>query len=320
MVTKLADVGETNIVIDMSKLEDFSHDQFIWVFDSFEELAKSGGSLSMIVENERVRARFSAVGSDNFVRLFESMDKFKHSLLAEDAMSVYSLAERRPELWKAVKASKESDPIKAIELYDSMTTGAGLQDDPDEREFFVNYIASQMTAKMARLISEEKYTTAKIMLKKMLNAFPDYPPAVLYKGQLHLVQKEYREAAECFSSALEANPDFLPALEGRGSANYYQNLQEKAMEDFTMALKLNPNSQLACYNIACVYASKGEAETALHWLTRAVEQGFNDPDHIENDKDLSPLSSNPEFSSLIQRLRSAAEAPEIDVKNGDAVN
>ncbi len=305
ILSNLVEIGESSIVLDMPNLEDFSHDQFIWIFSAFEVLASAGGSLSLIVGNERVRSRFAAVGADKFIRLFDSPESFKKNLLTEEAKEFYSIADRRPELWKAVKASRDSDPLKAIELYDGMIAESGLEEDPEERDYFVNYIASQMTAKVARAIAGRKYVIAKILLRKMLGAFPDYPPALLYKGQMHLAQKEYREAAECFNGALEANPDFVPALEGRGSANYYQNLQEKAMEDFTRELELNPQSDVACYNIACVYAAKDENTTALHWLRKAVGLGFADSEHIAGDPDLSSISSLPEFAEIIEKLRFA---------------
>ena len=60
----------------------------------------------------------------------------------------------------------------------------------------------------------------------------------------------------------------------------------------------------AMYNLACAYALKGnEAELALKWLERAVNAGFDDPDHLQTDADLAGLHGDPRFKAIARLSR-----------------
>jgi Zn-dependent protease len=62
----------------------------------------------------------------------------------------------------------------------------------------------------------------------------------------------------------------------------------------------------AAYNVACSKAKLGLTDEAMAWLTRAVEGGFADLDHLDRDHDFDSLVDQPAFQALRQRLQKAA--------------
>jgi len=302
----LARIGRHDLVLAFPHLVEFGHDQFLWLFDLFELTAPHGGSLAMAVGNERIRDQFAAVGADNYVRFFPTLDAFRERLLAPATgrLAPGAVDPDREGIWKASLArTRGEEPLEALEYYDTRMTESGLERGPEERDFLVKLVASRLTVLGAASMERKRFRDAKARFDRALELAVDFPPALLQLGRWHLLDDGFREAAEYFNRALEASPDFLPALEHRGGSHFYLDLKERALEDFSRALELNPQSQLACYNMACVYADRGETDTALEWLERAVEFGWNDPDHTERDDHLASLRDETRFLDLLQGLR-----------------
>jgi hypothetical protein len=73
------------------------------------------------------------------------------------------------------------------------------------------------------------------------------------------------------------------------------------------------------YNIACVYSLRNNAEPALRWLERSIDNGFTDLDHMREDPDLDNIRDNPKYIELIEGVSSdvdssgAEEKPAIKV-------
>jgi stage IV sporulation protein FB len=68
-----------------------------------------------------------------------------------------------------------------------------------------------------------------------------------------------------------------------------------------MSYELSPDPTLA-YNIGCAFARGGELDTALHWLERAVQTGFDDKHLMATDSDLESLRNSPSFAVILARL------------------
>ncbi len=59
------------------------------------------------------------------------------------------------------------------------------------------------------------------------------------------------------------------------------------------------------YNAACSLARLGDRDGAFRWLSRAVEAGWANAEHLEADEDLAPLRDDPRFEQLRRGLASA---------------
>jgi len=58
------------------------------------------------------------------------------------------------------------------------------------------------------------------------------------------------------------------------------------------------------YNFACCEALLGNIDSALAFLSQAIDCGFNDVKHIESDEDLISLHGLDGFEVLLSELRS----------------
>lgn len=66
------------------------------------------------------------------------------------------------------------------------------------------------------------------------------------------------------------------------------------------------NDPQDAFNVACCHARMKNTETAMVWLTRAVEDGFNHSEEIRADEDLVSLHPLPEFDALLARVSTPA--------------
>lgn len=56
------------------------------------------------------------------------------------------------------------------------------------------------------------------------------------------------------------------------------------------------------YNLACVYALKGDKDDAIKWLRTSVERGFADSAHVRIDADLVSLRTLPAFEAILKSM------------------
>lgn len=111
--------------------------------------------------------------------------------------------------------------------------------------------------------------------------------------------------------AYESDP---PPHEEKGFETYFREgierikarEYEKAIAAFTKAIELNPLESAAYYNIACCYSLMEKKAEALEWLQRAVENGWDDFEHTEQDADLANIRAEPAYLKIIADMRAAA--------------
>jgi tetratricopeptide (TPR) repeat protein len=74
---------------------------------------------------------------------------------------------------------------------------------------------------------------------------------------------------------------------------------DRAVYALTQAVDhLRYSNGSAMYNLACAYALKGDRTVALEWLERAINAGYDDTDHLQNDSDLASLRTEPRFKQV----------------------
>jgi len=80
---------------------------------------------------------------------------------------------------------------------------------------------------------------------------------------------------------------------------------------------MKPGSSHPVYNLACVEARLGNLADAMKYLTKAVQAGWNDVCHIENDSDLENLRELEEYKALVSSLKT--QSPPTPVQPQPAV-
>ena len=99
----------------------------------------------------------------------------------------------------------------------------------------------------------------------------------------------------------------LPALQARqvaGQAQVVHLMRAKEFDKAESMLRLmtrhNPKSPATRYNLACLLALREQANEAFEQLELAVELGFRNIAHLENDPDLLNLRKDKRFSAVLK--------------------
>jgi beta-lactamase regulating signal transducer with metallopeptidase domain/tetratricopeptide (TPR) repeat protein len=89
----------------------------------------------------------------------------------------------------------------------------------------------------------------------------------------------------------------------RGMKLHNEERYDEAIEAFRHAIDEGTRVEAATYNIACGYARKGDADRAIEWLKKSVEEGFELSSYIDKDDDLDAIRSDPRFAELRRTAR-----------------
>ena len=88
-------------------------------------------------------------------------------------------------------------------------------------------------------------------------------------------QKDYDKALERMNTILEADPDCDGALYYRAKVYIRENKLDEATADIERALELKPDEQRYLYTKGRILENRGEAERALEWYSKALDQKFH---------------------------------------------
>ncbi|MCB9849952.1 MAG: dienelactone hydrolase family protein [Phycisphaerales bacterium] len=66
-------------------------------------------------------------------------------------------------------------------------------------------------------------------------------------------------------------------------------------------LQLAPYDTVTYYNLACCEALAGHTDAAFDALTRSIELGWDDPDHLNSDSDLESLRKDRRWAAMVKQ-------------------
>ena len=84
---------------------------------------------------------------------------------------------------------------------------------------------------------------------------------------------------------------------------------ESILEHALQVAELIPGLGTPEYNVACAQARLGRTDAALDWLERAIDCGYDDPEVILADGDLTGLHDRDRFEALVDRAREQHAKP-----------
>jgi tetratricopeptide (TPR) repeat protein len=148
---------------------------------------------------------------------------------------------------------------------------------------------------------------------------PKYAEAINNLGTVAYAQKSYRRAANYYKKALLFTPESASIHSNLGTAHFARKKYEDAMTEYQRALALDPNvfehrgSQGTVlqersveerakfhFHLAKLYAKSGQADRALQYLRKALEEGLKDRDKLASEDAFELLRDNPEFQTLLK--------------------
>jgi tetratricopeptide (TPR) repeat protein len=147
-----------------------------------------------------------------------------------------------------------------------------------------------------KLMQSEKLDKAKKAFDALIKEFPD---------ETELLDRAHVLTQACDNRIREARKTSRP----QGADEYYEvgiaelNGQDidKALEHLQNALKLSPKADHIHYALAAASALKGDRETALDFLGKAIQYRDENRFLAPNDDDFESLSQDSDFIGLITR-------------------
>jgi tetratricopeptide (TPR) repeat protein len=115
----------------------------------------------------------------------------------------------------------------------------------------------------------------------------DNNEAVFYSNRAAALfaKKEFAKASMDYAKAVELDPDILERSErGGGVQARLPSPQDRAHYDYVLAK---------------LYARNGMPERSLHYLRRAMEDGYRDIKDVYKDAEFSTVRNDPRFAELM---------------------
>ncbi len=128
-------------------------------------------------------------------------------------------------------------------------------------------------------------------------------PGKLFEQALQK-QREGRleEARELYKQVLKKEPRHLQALNNLGVVYLKMKRYKWAIIRFNDALNIQHNYVDAHYNLACLYAQKGDTKQSLFYLKNAMDYNPDVRQWAAQDDDLKNIADLPEFNKILQAL------------------
>ncbi len=140
--------------------------------------------------------------------------------------------------------------------------------------------------------------------------------AFFARGLLNKSEHRFQRAIADFSRAIDLKHDYASAYNNRGVL-YAGSREEygKAIQDFTRAFTLSPAYYTPIYNLAKVYALKGDSTRSLHYLNRAVKLSLDTDDGARrlldsirtDEQQFGPLRKTRGYEIIIKKLEDSAK-------------
>ena len=148
------------------------------------------------------------------------------------------------------------------------------------------------------LVLAGRYPEAEAEARRAIEIDPDFAHSRSVLGRALLAQGRYDEALEVFRSR-----------KGRGPASYADVVVtlasagrlEDARQELDRVLALSRQRYVPAYDIAIGHAALGDADSALDWLDKSVEERGT-TQSIAVDPALSGLRENPRFREIVKKV------------------
>jgi len=151
---------------------------------------------------------------------------------------------------------------------------------------------------------------AAALYQKLIALDKSFTQAYINLGNLYLNQLgKPRQAISLYRRALESSPDNPKAHNNLGVACMALKKFSSAEKELLKAAVLDAGFADPLYNLACLFAQKGDAATALFWLKKAHALGGAEiVQWATKDKDLMMLHEFRAYQDFIARIQSTQES------------
>ena len=164
----------------------------------------------------------------------------------------------------------------------------------------------------------QRYKEAKKSFEHASKADRNHADAYNNLGVIYYQAKNYSKAIKQYEKAIALKDDAASFFSNRGAAYFGKRQFDKAVLDYAKAMEIEPDifertsrsgvmAQLPSpedrahydYVLAKLYARKGVADLSLHYLKKAMEEGYKDIKDVYKDNEFTELRKDPRFAELM---------------------
>jgi Flp pilus assembly protein TadD len=109
-----------------------------------------------------------------------------------------------------------------------------------------------------------------------------------------------------YESILRRDPTYAEVVEILGGLYTKAGRVADGLRMDRKLVRLQPDNATARYNLACSLALSKRPGEALTTLAQAIALGYDDAEWMASDPDLAALQKRPEFQTLLELIRQAA--------------
>jgi Flp pilus assembly protein TadD len=109
-----------------------------------------------------------------------------------------------------------------------------------------------------------------------------------------------------YESILRRDPSYAEVVEILGGLYTKAGRIADGLKMDRKLVRLQPDNATAHYNLACSLALSKRSSEAITVLAQAIALGYDDAEWMANDPDLVALRKRPDFLTLIELVRQAA--------------
>src|SRR5260370_462043 len=110
------------------------------------------------------------------------------------------------------------------------------------------------------------------------------PEELEQRGDELRTEKNFLDAIDCYSKAMQLDPAIFERTSRAGVLAQLPSPEDRAHYDYVLAK---------------LYARTGVPERSLHYLKKAMEEGYKDIKKVYTDNEFSPLRKDPRFAELM---------------------
>jgi serine/threonine protein kinase/Tfp pilus assembly protein PilF len=141
-----------------------------------------------------------------------------------------------------------------------------------------------------------RFDEAESALRKALELNPQMPGAHSWLGQIYLAQSKLPEALAEMQKEQEP-------WRGHGLALAYHAAGKKKEADDAFAEFIEKNQDAGAFQVAEIYAYRGEIDKAFEWLERAYKQRDGGLSEMKGDPLLRNLERDPRYTAFLKKLK-----------------
>jgi tetratricopeptide (TPR) repeat protein len=164
----------------------------------------------------------------------------------------------------------------------------------------------------------QRYKEARKSFERAIRADRKHADAYNNLGVSYYEVHNYNAAIRHYQEAISLKSDAASFYSNLGAAYFGKKQFDKAMQSYSKAVELDPDifertsrggvqAQLPSpedrahydYVLAKLYAKTGEPDRSLHYLKKAMEEGYKDIKDVYKDDEFSALRKDPRFAELM---------------------